>query len=147
MFESRITTALPVLLLATLLSIDAYAMPSFSRQTGMSCSSCHVQSFGPNLTPTGRNFKLHDYTAKTNTDPKLKYVPPLSGMIRGSFTHTENDQPGGAADRYGRNNNSALDEASIFYAGRIAPKLGAFVQGTYGGIENKWELDNADRII
>lgn len=45
-----------------LLSLDANALPSFARQTGMACSSCHVQSFGPNLTSVGRNFKLNGYT-------------------------------------------------------------------------------------
>lgn len=135
-----------VILLACLwLSLDANAMPSFARQTGLPCSSCHVQSFGPNLTPTGRNFKLNGYTAtKGNSDVGLKYIPPISGMIRGSFTHTEKDQPDGAADRYGRNDNATIDEASVFYAGRITSKMGAFVQGTYGGVENKWELDNTD---
>lgn len=133
-----------VLLTLFLLSLDAYALPSFTRQTGLSCSSCHVQSFRSSLTPTGRNFKLNGYTAKVNTDSKMKYIPPISGMIRGSFTHTERDQPDGAADRFGRNNNSTIDEASIFYAGRITSKMGAFVQGTYGGVDNKWELDHAD---
>ncbi|WP_345789856.1 cytochrome C [Nitrosomonas sp. JL21] len=128
----------------SMLSFDSIAMPSFARQTGMACSSCHVQSFGPNLTPTGRNFKLNGYTARKETDSKLKYIPPISGMLRGSFTHTMNDQPGGAAERYGRNNNNTIDEASVFYAGRITSHLGAFVQGTYGGVEDKWELDNAD---
>jgi hypothetical protein len=123
---------------------DAHAMPSFARQTGLACSSCHVQSFGPSLTPTGRNFKLNGYTATRNTDSKLKYIPPISAMIRGSFTNTIKDQPEGAADGYGRNNNATLDEASVFYAGRIAPKMGAFIQGTYGGVEKKWELDNTD---
>lgn len=144
MCESRKTSALVILLLATIFSIDVYAIPNFARQTGMACNSCHVQSFGPGLTPVGRNFKLNGYTTKGNTDPNLKYVPPISGMIRGSFTHTDRDQPDGAADRYGRNNNSTIDEASIFYGGRIAPKMGALVQGTYSGVENKWELDNSD---
>ena len=45
-----------------LLSLEAHALPSFARQTGLACSSCHVQSFGPNLTSVGRNFKLNDYT-------------------------------------------------------------------------------------
>ncbi|MBP6057846.1 MAG: cytochrome C [Nitrosomonas sp.] len=143
MNKIRISSALLVLLVV-IFSYDVYAMPSFTRQTGMACNACHVQSFGPNLTPVGRNFKLNGYTAKGNTDPNLKYVPPISGMIRGSFTHTMNDQPDGAADRYGRNNNNTIDEASIFYAGRITSKMGAFVQGTYGGVENKWELDNTD---
>lgn len=126
------------------LSTEISAMPSFARQTGLACSSCHVQSFGPNLTPTGRNFKLNGYTARGNTDSRMKYIPPISAMVRGSYTHTQSGQPGGAADRYGANDNATIDEASVFYAGRIFSKAGAFVQGTYGGVDDKWELDNAD---
>lgn len=142
--SKRISYSILLLFVTTLLSLDTMAMPSFARQTGMACNACHVQSFGPGLTPIGRNFKLNGYTATGKTDSKLKYLPPISGMIRGSFTHTMNGQPDGAADRYGRNNNSTIDEASVFYAGKIFSKAGAFVQGTYGGVENKWELDNAD---
>lgn len=131
-------------LISMLVTQHSYAMPSFARQTGLPCSSCHVQSFGPNLTPIGRNFKLNGYTTTGNSDSKLKYIPPISAMIRGSFTNTIKDQPDGAADGYGRNNNATLDEASVFYAGRIAPKMGAFIQGTYSGVEKKWELDNTD---
>lgn len=38
----------------------AYAIPSFARQTGLSCASCHTVF--PHLTPFGRYFKLHGYT-------------------------------------------------------------------------------------
>ena len=146
MFEHRNVVRLLVLSLTmTLFSVEIYAMPSFARQTGMACSSCHVQSFGPGLTPVGRNFKLNGYTTKSNNpDPNLKWVPPISGMARGSFTHTQKDQPDGAADRFGRNDNATLDEASVFYAGRITSNIGAFVQGTYSGVDAKWALDNAD---
>lgn len=144
MITSRNTIhSLVLSLIIILLSVDVYAMPSFARQTGMACSSCHVQSFGPGLTPVGRNFKLNGYTTKSNNpDPNLKWVPPISGMVRGSYTHTQKDQPGGAADRYGRNDNATLDEASVFYAGRITSNMGAFVQGTYSGVDAKWALDN-----
>lgn len=124
-----------------LLSLDAHALPSFARQTGMACSSCHVQSFGPNLTSVGRNFKLNGYT---QTDGKNNNLIPLSGMIRGSFTHTQEGQPEGAAARFGNNNNGTIDEAAIFLAGRITPKIGAFIEGTYDGVENKGVLDNTD---
>lgn len=127
-------------LISMLVTQHSYAMPSFARQTGLPCSSCHVQSFGPNLTPIGRNFKLNGYTTTGNSDSKLKYIPPISAMIRGSFTNTIKDQPDGAADGYGRNNNATLDEASVFYAGRIAPKMGAFIQGTYSGVEKNGSL-------
>lgn len=97
----------------------AHAVPSFARQTGMPCSSCHVQSFGIGLTPAGRNFKLRGYTAKKDYGEKSfqRYVPPISAMIRGSFTHTNDSQPGGAADRFGSNNNATIDD-SIFVSSR-----------------------------
>ncbi len=140
----RNTISFFLCLLTVFLGCEVNAMPSFARQTGLPCSSCHVQSFGPNLTPIGRNFKLHGYTAKVSSNSKMKYIPPISAMLRGSFTHTQKSQLGGAADRFGSNDNATIDEASFFYAGRIYSKMGAFVQGTYGGVEDKWELDNAD---
>ncbi|SFI79200.1 cytochrome C [Nitrosomonas sp. Nm34] len=142
-------TAIVVVLLATfallLPSNDANALPSFARQTGMPCSSCHVQSFGPNLTPTGRNFKLRGYTAvKADKNDSARFIPPISAMIRGSFTHTNEGQPGGASERFGSNNNGTIDEAAVFLAGRIAPKIGTFIEGTYDGVEDKWLLDNTE---
>ncbi|PSJ16190.1 cytochrome C [Nitrosomonas supralitoralis] len=124
-----------------LLNSHANALPSFARQTGMPCSSCHVQSFGPNLTSVGRNFKLRGYT---QTDGNNNNIIPLSGMIRGSFTHTQQGQADGAADRFGKNNNATIDEAAIFLAGRLTSKIGAFVEGTYDGVENIGVLDNTD---
>ena len=44
-------------------STDASAVPSFSRQTGMTCNQCHV-SFGapvPNFTFTGKKFRMNGY--------------------------------------------------------------------------------------
>jgi hypothetical protein len=130
-----------VMVLMMLSGAEVQALPSFARQTGMPCSACHVQAFGPGLTPTGRNFKLYGYTDVS--DDRTKFIP-IAGMIRGSFTHTNNSQPGGAADRFGPNNNVTIDEASIFYAGRITSKMGAFVQGTYDGVSNTGALDNTD---
>jgi len=124
-----------------LLSAEVSALPSFARQAGEPCTACHVQAFGPGLTPEGRNFKLNGYR---EIDKKNAKVIPLSAMVRGSFTHTQGGQPDGAADRFGPNNNATIDEASIFYGGLITSKVGAFVQGTYDGVENKGLLDNAD---
>jgi hypothetical protein len=39
----------------------ASALPSFARQTGQPCGTCHTDFFG--LTPFGRSFKLRGYTA------------------------------------------------------------------------------------
>src|ERR1700722_8483002 len=43
----------------------AYAVPSYARETGLPCSSCHTTA--PELTPFGRLFKLNGYTI-TNLD-------------------------------------------------------------------------------
>ena len=134
-----LTTALALLALGAAVQ-PAHALPSYARQTGQDCIACHVGGFGPQLTPYGVRFKLGGYS---DSDGKGGHIP-LSAMLRGSWTHTRADQPGGAAPHYGENNNGTLDEASIFLAGRLADQLGSFVQVTYSGVERKTELDNVD---
>lgn len=136
-----LSLSLFLMLFLTIFSNEASALPAFARQTAMPCSACHVQAFGPGLTPTGRNFKLYGYTDKSEESTQLI---PLSAMIRGSFTHTQRGQPDGAAEHFGSNNNATIDEAAIFYAGRISSKAGAFIEGTYDGVEKKVLLDNTD---
>ena len=51
---------------ATLGAGSALAVPSFAIQTDHPCQSCHVGGFGPQLTPYGREFKLHGYTERAN---------------------------------------------------------------------------------
>lgn len=124
---------------------QAQAVPSFARQTGAACTACHTQAFGPNLTPYGRQFKLSGYTW-SNGETNI----PLSGMIMGSLTNTKKDDydlatdPGLAKRGFNSNNNLALDEASLFLAGRLAEQIGAFVQFTYDGVEDRLALDNTD---
>jgi hypothetical protein len=145
-YDARFFLAsLPVLTAVILLtSPGAEAMPSFSRQTGQNCNVCHTQSFGPNLTPFGRDFKLGGYTMGGGSGTAAK-MPALSGMVMGSFTNTQKDQaPGTLQPGYNKNNNFTFDEASLFYAGRIYGKVGAFSQLTYNGYEDKLEMDNTD---
>ena len=45
-----------------LVSLDTQAMPSFARQTGMNCNSCHIGTDSvPNFTRTGRMFAMRGY--------------------------------------------------------------------------------------
>src|SRR5580692_5744192 len=79
----------------------AHAVPSFARQTGLSCNVCH--STPPELTAFGRNFKLKGYvlTDMTATDKVgntkdlllSKYIP-LSALILLSDTGIQTQQPG-----------------------------------------------------
>jgi hypothetical protein len=124
-----------------LFSGSATALPSFARQTGSACNQCHTQSFGPNLTPYGRDFKMHGYVDGAGSNV---LGVPLSAMIRGSFTGTGAGVPGGAAPGYGANDNWTLDEASLFLGGRILSRLGVFSQLTYDGIGDVLALDNTD---
>ncbi len=43
---------------------SAHAVPSYARQTGQPCATCHTAF--PELTPYGRQFKLTGYTAGGN---------------------------------------------------------------------------------
>jgi len=129
----------------------AHAIPSFSRQTSMACSSCHTSSFGPNLTPFGRKFKLDGYTQGSDDSqgPMTRGIPPLSGMLMGSFTNTQKNQEpqpttGPSSPRFDSNNNFAMDQASFFYGGRVYGSIGAFAQFTYDGVANIVAVDNID---
>ena len=62
----------------------AQAVPSYARQTGSECASCHVGGFGPQLTPYGIKFKINGYTDSNGDDAKV----PLSGMLVANFSRT-----------------------------------------------------------
>ena len=119
----------------------AQAVPSFARQTGVPCTACHVGGFGPQLTAFGRRFKMLGYS----TGKSPKWLLPLSGMVVASHDSTKTGVPGGMnPPHFDENNNFALDEASVFLAGRLAPHLGSFIQVTYSGVDRATALDNAD---
>jgi hypothetical protein len=118
----------------------AWAVPSYSDQTGDACSACHVGSFGPQLTAHGRAFKLTGYTEGSKT----RVLPLLSAMMETSFTNTGKGQAGGAAPGFGDNNNVAVDQISVFLAGRIYDHLGVFDQITWDGVGHVWGWDNLD---
>lgn len=133
---------LPGALMLFSASTPARALPSFAAQTGQPCSACHVGAFGPQLTPFGRAFKIGGYT-QTGGDGPLSQIP-LAAMAIGSFTRTDTSQPDPGAAGFGRNNNPALDQISLFLAGRLTDYAGAFVQGTYDGVGHSFALDNTD---
>ena len=63
----------------------AAALPSFARQTGQPCATCHTAF--PQLTPYGRRFKLMGYTT-TGGQYTFPPYPPLAFMLQSGFTHT-----------------------------------------------------------
>lgn len=131
---SVVVLAASVLASGSLAPNHANALPSYARQTGEDCASCHVGGFGPQLTPHGRAFKIGGYS-----DGQTKV--PLSGMAVANWTHTAKDRADPISGHDGTNNNVALQEASIFVAGRLAPGLGTFIQTTYSEIDRHTSLD------
>lgn len=146
-----------ILLVLLIPGAKTQAVPSFARQTGMACTACHTAF--PQLTPFGRAFKLTGYTI-SNEQSRL---PPLALMLQGApgFTHTGKDQPDeDLPSRFHDNDNIALNQISLFYAGRlfgpyaksllgdgaakILNKVGVFAQGTWDGVEQQWAWDNME---
>src|SRR5574343_731027 len=119
----------------------AQAVPSYARQTGSECAACHVGGYGPQLTPSGIKFKINGYTDTDGKDGKI----PLSAMMVVNATHTAKDAPvADKGDHFSRNDNVAMQEASLFVAGRLADNIGTFVQVTYSGVDRASSLDQAD---
>jgi hypothetical protein len=125
------------------------AVPSFSRQTGLACSMCHNQF--PQLTPFGRLFKLNGYTmtglqaigrpgdSTGHESLKLSPIPPLSAMVVASVTLMNSALPGT------QNGTTQLpQQLSLFAAGAISPKMGAFTQFTYTPDAGTFGIDNID---
>ncbi len=137
------------------LASPSWAVPSFARQTGMACAACHTVF--PELTPFGREFKLNGYvldnmkqitgiTTEDRSTMALNQVPPVSVMLQISYTHTGTALPDSVISGALAKDGDVLfpQQASIFYAGKIADNLGAFVQLTYDGVGDTFGFDNTD---
>lgn len=124
------------------------ALPSYARQTQLSCTACHT-SF-PELNSFGRQFKANGYTMTSvttideqgdtispSTRLKLLNNLPVSMMVQTSFTHVSKDVSW-------QQNNSVLfpQQLSLFLAGQITPHIGSFIQMTYA--DGAFGMDNAD---
>jgi len=139
-----------VVLIVVLLPFGvARSLPSYARQTQLSCTACHT-SF-PELNSFGRQFKANGYTLTTastindqggdtlkpRTRLNLLNNLPLSVMVQSSFSNV-------AKDVDGQQNNAGQfpQQLSLFFAGQITPHIGSFIQMTYA--DGSFGMDNAD---
>lgn len=137
----------------SLLSLKAYAVPSFARQTGLACAVCH--DVPPQLTAFGRQFKLDGYVmttlkqvsdGKNGKDLSINRVPPLSVMVQLSAT-TLTNEPASRTPTGGTAQNTNVEfpqQLSLFYAGEITPHIGTFTQVTYDPKAGTFGMDNTD---
>lgn len=128
---------LAVLGMASLLSLNANAVPSYARQTGENCASCHV-SF-PELTPFGRYFKLTGYTLGQRS------LFPVAMMAQGGQTSTKTPRDNTGATVVTNDDVLRFSSASLFLAGKATDNIGAFIQWTYdNGDPRHSSVDNVD---
>lgn len=156
LLKARSNVTLVFLLLALLiLPENIFAIPSYARQTGMSCTACHTAY--PQLTAFGRQFKLSGYTlttVKTITEEvplsdkdkkelkeylRILAISPLSAMFQTGFTSLSKKIPDT------QNNNLEFpQQLSLFYAGQVTPKIGTFIQLTLDNGSGTFGLDNTE---
>jgi hypothetical protein len=129
-------------------SNESRAIPSFARQTNLSCGACHT--IFPELNAYGRMFKLNGYTligsetikvsdTSDNVSLNLVKFPPVSLMLQASYTYTSIAIPGT------QNSDVSLpQQLSLFFGGEIAPNLGSFIQVTYDDQGAAFGMDNTD---
>lgn len=121
----------------------AEAIPAFVSQTGQPCTACQVSSFGPQLPPLGRAFKIGGYTQTGGEGWAARM--PLSLMATTFFTNTSASVPGDqVAQHYAANNNFSLDQISGFTGGNIGAYSGGLIQFTWRGVANTSHVDNTD---
>jgi len=142
----RTAVRLSLVLYLLLNLCKAYAVPSFARQTGLSCNVCHRNP--PELTQFGRNFKLRGYSLRSaagddnvgsSKDLSLSKFVPISVMALLSNTAYQSNQPAS------QNNSVGFpQQLSIFFAGSFATHFGGMAQVTYSHADDHFGMDNTD---
>ena len=134
--------------------LAAHAVPSFARQTGMACEACHT--VWPELTHFGRMFKASGYvidnlkqvkgvTPQRDEILELAALPPLSLMVQISASQLAKPLPDSGVAGASQNGTFAFpQQVSLFYAGKIAPHVGGFLQLTYSSKSGAIGIDNTD---
>jgi hypothetical protein len=127
--------------MALVTATDASAVPSFSRQTGMTCNQCHV-SFGapvPNFTFTGKKFRMNGYRMPYVADKleagepgtasgkrlAIPLIPYLSFRYQSQFA-AQSKAPG--ADEAGDVTSNPTNRLSFFPGGALGDNFGLWVE-------------------
>jgi len=149
LFRGGVLATVCTLFMALFVQVPtASAIPSYARQTGFPCKSCHYMP--PELTPLGRAFKLNGYTMSgkpTVTSPAKGNVSglnilesfPLSVLLDTSFTSLKTPQPGSQNGSF-----ELPQQASLFLAGAWSTHVGSFIQVTYTSQDDHFTWDNSD---
>lgn len=133
--KNKIMFFLAAELLASAFMQEASAIPSFSRQTNMTCQSCHAQHV-PILNGFGQAFKAAGYpmmgTQGKIEGDRLSIPNTLNASMRLKARYQKSN--GNDIDAFpGDSTNSGQwqvpEEFSLFFGGRIAENVGFFFEG------------------
>lgn len=121
---------------AILLAAPAtFAVPSFARQTGQQCASCHITGFST-LTSFGRQFKLRGY-ALGNAG-----IPLSAGGVASVTSNATS--PSGTPFEFKDDGRLVLQRLSGYLAGKIGDNAGAFVNWNYDGVAHRGAMEMVD---
>lgn len=133
--EMRKFYRLTSLIFAACISLPAFAIPAFSRQTGVDCQACHAQHM-PILNDFGQSFKASGYRTvgkQSTIESENLSIPEnlnASMLLKGRYQRSNGNTLGSIP---GSTTNGGQwqfpDEFSLFFGGRIAKNIGFFFEG------------------
>jgi len=110
---------------------NSWAIPSFARQTGFACNTCHYQHY-PALNAFGRVFKAKGFTmvgGESLVEGDLLSLPAtLNASVVTKIRFQKTD---GEMDNSGTNKGEFQfpDEAALFLGGRVGTHIGFLLEG------------------
>jgi len=109
----------------------SWAIPSFARQTGFACNTCHYQHY-PALNAFGRNFKAKGFTMVGGQSLVEGDILSLPATLNASVvTKIRFQKTDGEMDNSGTNKGEFQfpDEAALFLGGRVGTHIGFLLEG------------------
>lgn len=118
-------------LAAMAIAPQAFAIPGYSRQTGMACNGCHFQTF-PALSEFGRSFKAGGYTMigsqlKIEGSEGLSLPATLNASVVTKIRYQKSNGPASVAGQKTSTNDGQLqfpDELLLMVGGRVSENIG-----------------------
>ncbi|MFO7593875.1 MAG: hypothetical protein R6X15_07540 [Pseudomonadota bacterium] len=140
---------LGVTVLSTVFVSVAQAVPSFARQTGMACVSCHANNF-PALNAFGRSFRAQGYTMRGAADLIEGDGMSLPAELKVSLITKLRYQVDGSVDG-NRGEVQWPDEAALLIGGRASENIGFLLEAGMGPQEGEGAFHlqdtNGDGVI
>lgn len=143
----KIIYLLAVAMVAMVMVPQAYAVPGYTRQTGLACNACHYQSY-PALNELGRSFKAGGYTMtgkqeKITGSEELSLPATLNASVVTKIRYQKSN--GATSSTTNTTNDGQLqfpDELLLILGGRVSENIGAQLELNLKGKESEPVVEN-----